>query len=170
MPVFVSVPSVLTEAQDASLSAIRAILVDRGIEGHTLRKGADQLLPLKAVHAIATTCAGGLVLGYEQMRVMSGSIRFGTPQERAIGGPLPLSTPWNHLEAGILFALGLPLLIFREPHIRGGIFDDGVTDVLVHDMPYTVAAVLTDEVSEVIDAWSQAVFDRGERLGYARNS
>src|SRR5437764_5332665 len=43
--------------------------------------------------------------------------------------------PWNHLEAGILFGLRLPLLSFREKEIEGGVFDRGVSDVFIHDMP-----------------------------------
>jgi hypothetical protein len=39
------------------------------------------------------------------------------------------------LEAGILFGLKLPILIFREQGISGGVFDDGVTDVFIHKMP-----------------------------------
>ena len=39
------------------------------------------------------------------------------------------------MEAGILFGLGLPLLIFREPVITGGVFDVGVTDVFIHNLP-----------------------------------
>jgi len=31
-------------------------------------------------------------------------------------------SPWNHLEAGILFGLRLPLPIFRESTILGGVF------------------------------------------------
>ena len=46
-----------------------------------------------------------------------------------------MPTPWNHLESGILFGLGLPLLIFRESRIEGGVFDPGVTDVFIHPMP-----------------------------------
>jgi hypothetical protein len=33
------------------------------------------------------------------------------------------ATPWNQLEAGVLYALGLPLLVFREAGIEGGVFD-----------------------------------------------
>jgi hypothetical protein len=34
-----------------------------------------------------------------------------------------------------LFGLNLPLLIFKEPTISGGVFDIGVTDVFIHKMP-----------------------------------
>lgn len=46
-----------------------------------------------------------------------------------------MPTAWNHLEAGILFSLGLPLLVFKEIGIHDGIFDNGVSDVFVHKMP-----------------------------------
>jgi hypothetical protein len=36
---------------------------------------------------------------------------------------------------GILYGLGIPLLVFAEPGITGGIFDHGVTDVFIHKMP-----------------------------------
>jgi len=43
--------------------------------------------------------------------------------------------PLPNLEAGILFALQLPLLIFKEKGVSGGVFDNGVTDVFVHNLP-----------------------------------
>ena len=49
--------------------------------------------------------------------------------------PVSLPTPWNQLEAGILFGLKLPLLIFKEADIEGGVFDVGISDAFVHNMP-----------------------------------
>jgi len=43
-------------------------------------------------------------------------------------------TAWNNLEAGILFAMSKPLLVFRADAIEGGIFDNGVSDVFVQQM------------------------------------
>jgi hypothetical protein len=63
------------------------------------------------------------------------SIKPGTGSEARQGPSIPFPTPWNQLEAGILFGLGLPLLIIRESGISGGIFDAGVTDVFIHHMP-----------------------------------
>ena len=48
-----------------------------------------------------------------------------------------MPSPWNHLEAGILFGMSLPLLVFKEAGIAGGGFDIGVTDNFVHPMPST---------------------------------
>jgi len=74
-------------------------------------------------------------LGFEQFRADTGVKKRGTDEEEPITSPTLFPTPWNHLESGILFALGLPLLVFRESGISGGVFDSGVTDVFVHKMP-----------------------------------
>lgn len=34
-----------------------------------------------------------------------------------------------------MFGLRLPLLIFRQNGVSGGVFDNGVTDVFVHTIP-----------------------------------
>ena len=34
-----------------------------------------------------------------------------------------------------MYSLGLPILVFKEDGISGGVFDHGVTDVYVHNMP-----------------------------------
>ncbi len=47
----------------------------------------------------------------------------------------PYPTPWNNLEAGILFALRVPLMVFREDGIEGGVFDHGVSEVFVQRLP-----------------------------------
>jgi hypothetical protein len=39
------------------------------------------------------------------------------------------------MEAGILTALGLPLLVFGETGITEGIFDSGASDWFVNRMP-----------------------------------
>ncbi len=73
------------------------------------------------------------MLGFTQMILRTGVAKPGV-HDRPLSD-LSLPTPWNHLEAGILFSLRLPVLVFREKGISGGVFDDGVSDVFVHKMP-----------------------------------
>ena len=87
------------------------------------------------MYNIARHCAGGIILGFVQFETGAGKWKRGTPLEKAQSGSIAFPTPWNHLESGILFGLRLPLLIFREPNVTGGVFDQGVTDVFVHPMP-----------------------------------
>ena len=67
----------------------------------------------------------------------------------------------RQLEAGILFGLGLPVPIFREDGITGGVFDNGVTDVFIHKMPPAKpnAADLTS-LKEVFLKWHSRVSHR----------
>ena len=80
-------------------------------------------------------CSGGVILGFPQLRVSSGRWKVGTPLETPLKGSATFPTPWNQLEAGILFALGLPLIVFREHGVQGGVFDNGVTDLFIHEIP-----------------------------------
>ncbi len=113
-------------------------LDDLNIEPRALgRSDYPAEFPLREVLVIAHHCAGGLILGFEQFQASSGIWKRGTKEERKLSpkASVPFPTSWNHLEAGILFGLGLPILIFREEGISGGVFDNGVTDVFVHRMP-----------------------------------
>jgi len=136
IPVFVSAPTDLSPAQEASRRLIIRELEHSGLEWRALgRSDYPTELPLREVFTIARHCAGGVILGFTQFCADSGVWKPGTSGEKAIASPVCFPTPWNQLEAGILFSLGLPLLVFREAGISGGVFDHGVTDVFIHRMP-----------------------------------
>jgi len=136
IPVFVSCPTSLSPQQNNARSTILRYLDRYNLEPRALgRSDYPTELPLREVLVIAKHCAGGIILGFEQYRSLDGIDKPGTGSEARQGPSVPFPTPWNQLEAGILFGLGLPLLIFRESGISGGIFDAGVTDVFIHHMP-----------------------------------
>lgn len=76
--------------------------------------------PLREVAVIASHCSGGVILGFEQFRATAGVRKRGTRVEAGITKPVLFPTSWNHLEAGILFGLKLPLLVFKDEGIEGG--------------------------------------------------
>lgn len=141
IPVFVSCPTCLNADQEAARSALIQFLDEFNLEARALgRSDYPAELPLREVLVVARHCAGGLILGFEQFQATAGTWRRGVGVKRgerkvSAGNKVAFPTPWNHLEAGILFGLGLPLLIFRESTISGGVFDNGVTDVFIHRMP-----------------------------------
>lgn len=138
IPVFVSCPTSLNPKQEGSRATLTKFLDDLNLEPRALgRSDYPAEFPLREVLVIANHCAGGLILGFEQFQATAGSWKRGTKEERKVrpGDSVLFPTPWNNLEAGILFGLGLPILIFREENISGGVFDIGVTDVFVHKMP-----------------------------------
>jgi hypothetical protein len=136
IPIFLSSPSWKNLNPDQT--EIRKLVEDQlrklGLEPRSLGSSDyPKEYPLKEVLVIARQCSGGVILGFEQFRATRGSWK--KAKSKVITKPVPFPSPWNNLEAGILFGLRLPLLIFKEENIEGGVFDHGVTDVFVHKMP-----------------------------------
>ena len=155
IPVFVSCPSKLNSEQEASRQTVVDLLEEYGLEPRALgRSDYPTESPLREVAVIAKHCSGGVILGFEQFRTTEGVWKRGTKEEEEITDQAKFPTPWNHLEAGILFGLKLPLLVFREEGISGGIFDSGTTDVYVHETPPgDLSGSQKDQLKEVIFKW-----------------
>ena len=161
IPVFVSIPNALNEAQDAAQRIIFKELGNNGIEARTLGKtDYPTTYPLREVLTLARHCSGGLILGFSQFEATSGTWKKDTPLKESIAenNPTKFPTPWNQLEAGILFALNIPLLVFRESGISGGVFDNGVTDLFIHAMPQPdLEYNERNALREVIRKWTAQV-------------
>ena len=163
-PVFVSCPTKLSQEQDKKRALIIEYLNDLQLEPRALGRGDyPKDYPLKEVFIIVKHCAGGVILGFEQILVQTGSIRRETPDAKLITPEksLKIPTPWNHLEAGILFGLKLPLLIFKEEGIEGGVFDYGISDAFIHNLPEADPDVSKkDELKQVFLKWFAKVSER----------
>lgn len=64
-------------------------------------------------------CAGVVVLGLGH--------DSSDPDASPVG-----NTPWTHIEAGMAYGRGLPLLLLREPGVDTGAFDDSVDGYRAH--------------------------------------
>ena len=161
IPVFVSCPSQLNDEQEKSRRIVAKELEKLNLEWRALgRTDYPTELPLREVLILAKHCAGGVILGFEQTYAPAGVRKRDTPEQKPIT-EVRVPTAWNHLEAGILFSLGLPLLVFREDGVADGIFDNGVTDVFVHRMPLSTLGVRERKaLSAVFQKWQAAVRTR----------
>jgi hypothetical protein len=159
IPVFVSSPTSLSPSQEAARTVIIQQLDDNDLEPRALgRSDYPTELPLREVLLIARHCSGGVILGFEQCRADSGVLKPGTSAEKRVSTPLAFPSPWNHLESGILFGLRLPILVFREDGITGGIFDNGVSDVFVHPIPSPdITGTAKSALKQVFQRWSGKV-------------
>jgi hypothetical protein len=159
IPVFVSCPTELNEEQGKFREFIEEILIDLQLESRALGKGDyPSELPLREVLAISKHCSGGIILGFSQYYAKSVTKKRGCGESEKEITDIHFPTPWNQLEAGILFAMHLPILIFCESSIEGGIFDRGVTDVYVHKMPESnLSEEKKGELKQVFLKWSAQV-------------
>jgi hypothetical protein len=161
IPVFVSCPTKLSAAQLRSRALILGFLRDLQLEPRALgRSDYPNDVPLREVYVIARHCHGGIILGFEQFQASVGVWKRGTKEASRVkaSAPVLFPSPWNQLEAGILFGLKLPLLIFRESNVYGGVFDVGTTEVFVHSMPPPKATKeKRAELKEVFLKWHAEV-------------
>ena len=136
IPIFGSCPTRLNKSQDEARRIILGELGHAGLEWRSLgQTDYPTEFPLREVLMLAKHCSGGLILGFSQFETSVGIWKKGTPYELRQRAVVTFPTAWNHLEAGVLFSLGLPLLVFRDPFVSGGVFDNGVTDLFIHEMP-----------------------------------
>jgi hypothetical protein len=158
IPVFVSSPTSLNKNQDRTYKAILDLLDSLNLERRALgRSDYPTELPLKEVIHLAKRCSGGLILGFIQQVALETILKPNTNEEKKLETTCHL-TPWNQLEAGILFGLKLPILVFKEDGIQGGIFDHGVSDVFIHKMPTEdECKSTTSPFREVILKWQSLV-------------
>lgn len=125
IPVFVSGPSGdnLSAEQDASAAVVHDLVSRYKLEWRALGRSDYALdLPLREVSRMMKHCSGAIILGFEQLYAPTADRRRGTPKTNEVKDAR-LPTPWNQLEGGIAYAQGLPMLIFREAGITGGLFE-----------------------------------------------
>lgn len=159
IPVFVSCPTSLNLKQEEARKVIIKYLHSLGMEPRALgRSDYPSDYPLREVLVIAKHCSGGVILGFEQFVTKSGTFKARTKNKVKITKPTSFPTPWNQIEAGMLFTLGIPLLVFKEKNISGGVFDAGVTDVYIHKMPTDkLLPTAKQELKEVFLNWQRKV-------------
>lgn len=167
IPVFVSAPTDLNDDQQSSYDLILELLKYENFERRALgRSDYPNEFPLKEIHHLARHCSGGIILGYTQMTASRVLVKPGTAKEKSVKG-LSLPTPWNQLKAGILFSMGLPLMVFRQEGIQGGVFDNGVTDVFVQRLPVgVISSEDQDQIKASMQFWAAKVREHYRKWPY----
>ena len=80
IPVFISCPTTLNNRQTEFRKFLVKLLNDLNMEPRALgTSDYPKDYPLKEVAIIAKRCSGGIILGFEQMRVSAGKTKAGTP-------------------------------------------------------------------------------------------
>jgi len=145
LSVFVSRPNDLTSVQRATWESVENFLRHRSLMPRII--GSTDFPngpPLEAVVQVMRRCHGAIILGFRQMLVRDGAYKFSTEKEQVATG-VYLPTPWNQIEAGIAYQLGLPLLIVKEEGISGGVFDIGSTGGYIHQFDFSSGDWIDDD-------------------------
>jgi hypothetical protein len=132
IPVFLSHPRANSPQQEKLVAEVRTYFQSRDLEPRTLGvSDYDTEVPLASIRRIMLECNGVLVLALRRYRIEVGAT-VSADRESDISGKW-LTSPWSHIEAGMGFQLGLPVLVFRE----AGVLADGVLEqgVMASYMP-----------------------------------
>jgi hypothetical protein len=107
-------------------------------------------------------CYGGLILGFEHSRAESVVVRRGQASQ-AVFISQALASPWGQIEAAVLLARNLPVLILKDRDVTGGIFDLGSVPYPIFDLPDSNQAA-GELLAGVFVAWARAVREHYEKV------
>lgn len=132
MRIFLSRPTWVPSSFQAGIDTFMTQLANLGLDARTLGvSDFPSKAPLDEVIEILASCRGAIVLGVPQLEIRDGSLKG-----IDIDQPLVLGTEWNHLEAGLAYSAGLPLLVIHHHTVTRGIFDRGVLNAFLHSVDF----------------------------------
>ena len=118
-----SKPGVLDNQQRQFIDSISSMLEKQNMVYEALERSEyPKFGTLAEVRRLISGCSGIIVFGFHQLMVLDGVWRSGTGEETLVRD-VQLSTPWNHIEAGMATMRGLPILLICQDGVAGGVFD-----------------------------------------------
>jgi Pentapeptide repeats (9 copies) len=149
--IFISAPSHLDRVDEVALEQVLVGLKAAGIEAvRVLPAAYAKNAPMSQVARKIQSCGAVIIFGPPLFHFAcevdpSGSIA---------SHPLAMSTPWNHIEAGMAVGLEKPLLVLRQG-ANGGVFDlpDQPEMLTVLDVTAQGSVV---ELADRVSAWARA--------------
>jgi hypothetical protein len=164
IPVFVSCPRSIPGAQEKTVKSLRGLLEDNGLEWRQieLTEYSPRESPVEMILRVIQKCYGGLILGFEHSRAESVVVRRGQASQ-AVFISQALASPWGQIEAAVLLARNLPVLILKDRDVTGGIFDLGSVPYPIFDLPDSNQAA-GELLAGVFIAWARAVREHYEKV------
>jgi hypothetical protein len=149
--VFVSRPTWTGAEFAPGLSNFLELLKTLELEPKTL--GATDYpseTPLDEVIDLMAGCTGAIILGYPQVECKRAVVK-GKPKK-----DLLLATEWNHIEASLAYASGLPLLLIHHVGVCRGVFDRGTMSNFLYERDLTKADWFSSvEIQGALRQWKR---------------
>ena len=154
--VFVSRPTCLPDEFSRGLDRFFAFLDSHDLRPRTVGvTDYPAAAPLDEVIRLMGRCRGAIILGFPQIEVHTGALK-GRPLEN----PITLPTEWNHIEAGLAYASGLPLLVIHHPGVVRGVFDRGAINRFIHEVDLRAPDwPLRPNISGAIKTWKAEMLE-----------
>lgn len=127
--IFLSRPTWVAPEFDDGLDLLYSLLGSFDLHPRTLGVSDHPTeSPLDEVISIMDQCVGTIVLGYPQIVIEKGVLKT-EPTDSLV-----LATEWIHIEAGLAYAKGHPLVVYHHEGVSRGIFDRGALGKFIHEI------------------------------------
>jgi hypothetical protein len=148
--VFLSRPNWLQDEYKQGIESLCDLLKSHDINPRTIgQTDFPSMSPMDGVIELLEECEGAIILGYPQIEITAATIKGVTNS-----APFCLGTEWNHIEAGLAYAIGLPLLVIHDFSVGRGIFDRGVLNSFLYQKDFKDPAwPLATEIIGSIKQW-----------------
>lgn len=131
--VFLSRPNWISSEYQEGLDAFIELLKSHQLNPRTIGStDYPSKSPMDGVIELLEQCHGAIILGFPQIFIRSGKVK-----NQDIEKDIVLGTEWNHIEAGLAYASGLPLLVIHDQKVTRGIFDRGVLNSFLYSKDLT---------------------------------
>jgi hypothetical protein len=166
--VFVSVGGTANEEQEAFVRAVEDRLRSEGLVPCTVgRNTFSSDAPLKTVTDLMDRCSGTVVIALERSFFPTGIEKRRGPSEAALSD-VRLPTPWNHIEAAMSYARGLPLMVIVEAGLKcEGLLEPGY-EWYVQSVKPEVAALHSNEFNGVLASWKEKMIKGPRKVSPAK--
>ncbi|MGF7039719.1 hypothetical protein [Mucilaginibacter lappiensis] len=130
--IFISHPTPFNEQQEKFLVLLESKLANAQLNPVNLgKKNWSYRNPMKPIKDIMRTCKGAVIIGLERFHSYIGYEFEHSGREKEYVHRYE-STPWIHIEAGMAYQKGLPLLILKEDRVHeSGILDPISSDYFI---------------------------------------
>lgn len=93
--------------------------------------------------------SGVIIVGLKSIHITEGEYRPSSSDSKKLSN-VWLSTPWNHIEAGIASALGKPILVIHQQDLADGVFDRDINDSKI---AHVDANISPENFKTVLNTW-----------------
>lgn len=157
--VFISHPTPYNESQAAFLLLIKEELLKYGLNGINLgTNNWNYIKPLKPIKEMMSTCRGAIVVGLERHNSYIGYDKEHSMHKKELIHKYS-SSAWIHIEGGMAYQAGLPLLILKEEQVfPEGILDPNNSESYIFDFSLGKnTTILSAEIQQFISSWANQI-------------
>lgn len=157
--VFISHPTPYNEKQVIFLSLIKQEIEKYNLSPINLgQNNWNNRSPLEPIKEMMSNCIGIAIIGLERHHCYIGYSKENSKEEEETIHKYS-SSPWIHIEAGMAYQLGLPMLILKEKKIyKEGILDPQISNYYIFEFDIdSQLEVLSDQIKSFIKSWAENI-------------